>query len=164
MLAKDVMVKKVAVLHPEDSLAEAITKLAERDVSGCPVVDDQCRVVGMLSETDILSHLKTEYKKLKMKYPPEIMFGITFEEVREEKELPKAFQEIGDMKVKELMSRDVISATVEDTLEKVVRLMVKNKVNRIPITKDGKLVGIVTRGDIITGLYREENPTPRGSS
>jgi len=164
MLVKEIMVKKVVVLHPEDTVADALSKFAESNISGCPVIDDQDVVIGMLSETDILGHLKTQYKSLKMKYPPEIMFGIAFEEVKKERELPKAFGEIGEMKVKELMERDVVFATVEDTVERVVRLMVKNKINRVPIVKDGKLVGIVTRGDVIGGLYKDENVTPKENS
>ncbi|UCD93064.1 MAG: CBS domain-containing protein [Methanobacteriota archaeon] len=164
MLVKDIMVKEVVVLSPEDTIAKATTKFAENNVSGCPVVDDQGALVGMLSEADILGHLKTQYKRLKMRYPPEIMFGISFQEERKEKEIGQAFDEIGSMKVKDLMRMDVVAATTNDTVEKVVRLMVRKKVNRIPIVQDGKLVGIVTRGDVIGGLYQNENATPKRSS
>ncbi|TET90728.1 MAG: CBS domain-containing protein [Methanomassiliicoccales archaeon] len=164
MLVKDIMVKDVVVLHPEDTIAEATTKFAENKVSGCPVVDDHGALVGMLSEADILGHLKTQYKKLKMRYPPEIMFGISFQEEMKEREIGLAFHEIGSMKVKELMRRDVVAATTNDTVERVVRLMVRRKINRVPIIKDGKLVGIVTRGDVIGGLYQNENATPKRNS
>lgn len=164
MLVKDIMVKDVVVLHPEDTIAEATTKFAENKVSGCPVVDDHGALVGMLSEADILGHLKTQYKKLKMRYPPEIMFGISFQEEMKEREIGLAFHEIGSMKVKELMRRDVVATTTNDTVERVVRLMVRRKINRVPIIKDGKLVGIVTRGDVIGGLYQNENATPKRNS
>ena len=154
MLARDIMVKDVVTLHPEDTIAEATRKFAENNVSGCPVCDDNDVIVGMLSETDILGHLKTQYKSLKMKYPPEIMFGISFVEEVEEKEIAKAFQEIGNVKVKELMIREVVFVTPNDPVERIVRLMVKNKVNRIPVVENGVLVGIVTRGDVIGGIYK----------
>lgn len=164
MLAKDIMVKEVITLHPEDTLAQAATKFAEHNVSGCPVTDDENSIVGMLSEADILGHMKTQYKSLKMKFPPEVMFGISFEEKVTDKEIDQAFGEIGSAKVKDLMRRDVSVATTRDTIESVVRLMVKMKINRVPVVKDGDLVGIVTRGDIIRGLYENEGSTPRKSS
>lgn len=154
MLAKDIMVKEVVNLHPEDTIADAATKFAESNVSGCPVCDDNNMIVGMLSETDILGHMKTQYKSLKMKYPPEIMFGISFVEEVTEKEIAKAFEEIGNVKVKDLMRRKVLVADPNDPVERIVRLMVKNKINRIPVVRDGELVGIVTRGDVIGGIYQ----------
>ena len=154
MLAKDIMVKEVVILHPEDTLAEATTKFAQNNVSGCPICDDNNMIVGMLSETDILGHMKTQYKSLKMKYPPEVMFGISFVEEVKDKEIAKAFEEIGSVKVKELMRRNVLVAAPNDPVERIVRLMVKNKVNRIPVVTDGELVGIVTRGDVIDGIYQ----------
>lgn len=164
MLVKDIMVKDVVTLYPEDRIAEASSKFAENNVSGCPVIDDEGTIIGMLSEADILGHMKTQYKSLKMRYPPEIMFGISFQEIKKDKEISQAFEEIGNMKVKELMQRDVVVATANDSVERVVRLMVSNKVNRVPIVQNGKLIGIVTRGDIIGGLFKNENATPRKSS
>ena len=99
-----------------------------------------------------------------MKLPPEIMFGISFEEEVKEREMVKAFDEIGGAKVRDVMRRDVTVASANDTIQSVVRRMVKNKINRVPVTRDGKLVGIVTRGDVIYGLYQNDNSTPRKSS
>jgi CBS domain-containing protein len=164
MLAKDIMVKEVVTLHPEDTVARAAIKFAENKVSGCPVIDDENSIVGMLSEADILGHMKTQYKSLKMKFPPEVMFGISFEEETTDKEINQAFGEIGNTKVKDLMRRDVSVATTRDTIESVVRVMVKMKINRVPVVKDGGLVGIVTRGDVIRGLYQDDSPIPRKSS
>lgn len=164
MLAKDIMIQEVVTLHPEDTVAEAILRFAEHKVSGCPVVDDEGTVVGILSEADVLAHLKTQYKSLKMKLPPEIMFGTYFEEEVKEKEMVKAFDEIGGAKVRDVMRRNVTVAGVNDTIQSVVRRMVKNKINRVPVTRDGKLVGIVTRGDVISGLYQNDSSTPRRSS
>ncbi len=154
MKAGDIMVTEVVTLRPEDTVLDAATKFARHRVSGCPVVDENNTVVGMLSEADILGHLKTEYKRLKMRFPPEVMFGITFEEEVMDKEIDKAFGEIGNVKVEELMRHTVTVATTDDSIESIVRLMVKNKVNRVPIVENGQLVGIVTRGDVIGGIYK----------
>lgn len=154
MLAKDIMVREVVTLSPDDTIAHATTKFAEHDISGCPVCDEENVVVGMLSEADILSHLKTQYKSLKMRYPPEIMFGISFEEEKRDKEIAQAFKEIDTLKVKDLMSRNVFFVTASDSVQKIVRLMVRNKINRVPVIEEGKLVGIITRGDVIDGIYK----------
>lgn len=164
MLAKDIMVQEVVTLHPEDTIVDATMKFAEHNVSGCPVVDDDMVVVGILSEADVLGHLKTQYKKLKMRFPPEVMFGISFVEEVEDKEIAQAFDEIGNTKVKELMRRKITVAVPKDAVEKIVRMMVKKGINRVPIIENGELVGIITRGDVISGLYQDGNSTPRKSS
>ncbi len=154
MLAKDIMVREVVTLGPDDTIAHATTKFAEHNISGCPVCDEESVIVGMLSEADILSHMKTQYKSLKMRYPPEVMFGISFEEEKKDREIAQAFEEIGALKVRDLMSRDIFFVTANDSVQRIVRLMVRNKINRVPVVENGKLVGIVTRGDVIDGIYK----------
>jgi len=155
MKVKDVMVKEVITLRPKETVREATSKFAAHNISGCPVVNEKNEVVGVFSEEDILEALKTQYKELKMLMPPQIMFGISFVEVIKEKEALQAFAEIGDTSIESIMKKDVMTASPEDTLEKVIQLMVKNKVNRIPIVENQKLTGIVTRGDILKGFFRE---------
>jgi CBS domain-containing protein len=154
MKVKDVMTGETVVLSPEETIAEAVEKFAKHRISGCPVIDDQGRIIGMMTETDILESLKTHYKELKMKVPPETIIGISFVEIAKKREAMKAFEDISTTPVKDVMTRSVTTAEPEDELEDVIQMMVKNDVNRVPITDKGVLVGIVTRGDIIRSVQK----------
>lgn len=154
MKAKDVMREDIVVLAPEDTIADAVEEFAQHNISGCPVVDEKGTVLGMMTETDILDSLKTHYRELKMKVPPETIIGISFVEIAKKREAVEAFEDIAGKPVMEAMSRDVITAEPEDELEDIIHKMVKNDVNRIAVVDGGVLVGIVTRGDIIKAVQK----------
>jgi len=154
MKVRDVMSKDLITLAPTATLREAAITLADESVGGCPVVDDQQRMVGMLSEVDILEALKTQYKELRMLMPPEITFGISFVEIIKEREALAAFKEVETTLVRDIMRKAVYSVTPEDNVEKAIQVMVQHKVHRIPVVEGGKLVGILTRGDVLRGFFR----------
>lgn len=154
MKVKDVMVKKAVVLSPEETVADAVEKFAKHRIGGCPVVDDERHVLGIMTETNILESLKTHYKELKMRVPPETIIGISFVEIAKKREAVEAFERIANTPVKDAMTREVVTAMPDDELEDVIQKMVRNDVNRIPIVDKGVLVGIVTRGDILRAVQR----------
>lgn len=152
MRAKDVMVKDTIVLSPEETIADAVEKFAKHRIGGCPVVDDKGCVLGIMTETDILESLKTHYKELKMRVPPETIIGISFVEIAKKREAVEAFERIANMPVRDAMTREVVTAAPDDEVEDVIQMMVRNDVNRIPVVDKGVLVGIVTRGDILRAV------------
>jgi len=154
MKVRDVMSGEPISLKLTATLREAAITLADESVGGCPVVDPAGRIVGMLSEVDILEALKTQNKELRMLMPPEITFGISFVEIIREREAFSAFQEIETKLVKDIMTREVFWVGPEDNVEAAIQLMVKHKVHRIPVVEGGKLVGILTRGDVLRGFFR----------
>lgn len=151
---KEMMVADTVVLRPEETVADAVEKFAKHRISGCPVVDNQGRVIGIMTETDILNSLKTHYKELKMRVPPETIIGISFVEIIKKREAVEAFEEITNARVRDAMTRNVITAGPEDELEEVIQRMVESDVNRIPIVDESLLVGIVTRGDVIRAVQK----------
>lgn len=164
MKVRDVMSKDPVVLKPTATLREAAITLADESVGGCPVVDDQNRMIGMLSEVDILEALKTQHKELRMLMPPEITFGISFVEIIKEREALAAFKEVESKIVQDIMTRDVYAVAANDNVERAIQMMVQHKVHRIPVVEGGKLIGILTRGDILRGFFRHVGqPTYRGA-
>lgn len=155
MLAKDVMSKEVLALKPTASLREAAITLSDEGVGGCPVVDDTGRIVGMLSEVDILEALKTKHKELRMLMPPEILFGISFVEIVKEREALAAFKEVEGRTVADVMTKKIHAVRSEDKVERAIELMVQHKIHRVPVVDGGKVVGIVTRGDVLRGFFRD---------
>ena len=164
LLIRDVMSKEPITLKPTATLREAAITLADESVGGCPVVDTGGHLLGMLSEVDILEALKTQHKELRMLMPPEITFGISFVEIIKEREALAAFKEVEDRTVQDLMTKEIHSVGPEDPVEKAIQIMVQHKIHRIPVVEGGRLVGIVTRGDVLRGFFRHVGqPTYRGA-
>ncbi len=153
MLAKDIMTKDVVVLKPNETIKEATQKFAEHNISGSPVVDKNNKIIGILSESDILAALKTHYKELKMVYPSMTLIGVSFIELSKQKELFEAFKEVGSTPISDVMQKAVHSTASDAPVEAVIKIMNENNVNRIPVVDNKKLKGIITRGDIIKGLH-----------
>jgi len=155
---RDVMAPNPFTLPPNASVAAAAIALAESKVGGCPVVDPSGRVIGMLEEQNILEALKTQHKELRMLMPPEISFGISFVEVVQTRESVTAFADVGDWPIERIMTKPVASVRPDDDVERAIQLMVTNRVHRLPVIEKGRLVGILTRTDILRGFFRTLEP------
>jgi CBS domain-containing protein len=156
MKVEEVMTKKVVTLKLSQTISEAVEELAEHGISGAPVVDDSGNMVGMITEKDILNALKTKSKTVEMVYPSLSVLSVAFVEKDSIKETMEAFTEIANMKVADIMIADILFAEKGTDLASVVEVMSKKGINRLPIMDSGKLVGIVSRADIIKGLAKSK--------
>ena len=156
MLVDDVMTSEVVAVKPEDTVSDAVKKLAEHGISGSPVVNSDGELVGIITETDILNALKVKYKRLQMVYPSLSLVSVSFVERFDDKEAEDAFLEISSSRVSDLMTKNVATIEKGSELGHVVRLMMEKKVNRVPVMERGKLAGIVSRADIIKGLAKSD--------
>jgi CBS domain-containing protein len=153
---EEIMTSPVVTVTPDMPVSEAAALLAEKDVSGAPVVD-QGKIVGIFSEADVLRSLKTTKKNLRLVFPSISSIGIAFQEEVVQRELLEAYEDIGSRPVSDVMSREVHTVATDITIKEAVMAMVMNDVNRLPVMKQGELVGIVTRGDVIKGLANDRN-------
>jgi CBS domain-containing protein len=152
MKIKDVMNKDVITCAPEDSLNHVAELFKENHVSGLPVVD-KGKVVGLVSETDIIKLFKMpEFSNdLWLPSPFEII-EIPIRNLVRLEETKKALENMKMRPVRDIMTKTVHAISPEDSLEDASGIMVKYNVNRLPVIKNGELVGIVARSDIIRGL------------
>ncbi len=142
--AGDIMTGDVITASPDDDVQKAVNLLLEHHISGLPVIDGDGKVVGVLSEADLIIRDK------EFKGPSYINFlgGIIY------LENPQRFQQelkkMTAQKVKEMMTPRVFTANPDTPVEKVVSIITDKKVNRVPVVNpDGKLLGIITRHDIL---------------
>ena len=143
MKAMDVMVRDVVTVGPDDDVAKAISLLAERDVSALPVVDGDGKVVGVISEADLVrrEEIGTDRHRswwLEAMTPATALAG--------------EFAKTHGRKVSEVMSAGVVAASEETPLGEIAGLLEKHRIKRVPILRDGKLVGIVSRSNLIQAL------------
>lgn len=143
MNASDVMVKDVVTIGPQDEIPAAVKLLVDHDISALPVVDANGDVIGILSEADLLH--REEDGTLKQK-------PWWLEAVTPAATLAAEYAKSHGRKVAEVMSDHVISASEDTPLSEIAAILEKNRIKRVPILKDGKLVGIVSRANLIQAL------------
>ena len=144
MQASEVMTRDVLTVGPETAVATAADLMVRRRVSGLPVVDAGGRVVGMFTEGDLLRRAETGTSDVHRPGWLSFLLGGS----RDAGDYVKTHsRRVGD-----LMRTDVASLPPSADLENVVDLMQRRKVRRIPIVIDGRLVGIVSRLDLVRAV------------
>jgi CBS domain-containing protein len=152
---REIMSKDVATITPETLVKDAATLLATKGVSGMPVVDSGM-IVGIFSEADVLRSLQTTRKDMRLIFPSVSSLGIAFQEEVSQREILEAYEEIGNKPVRDVMSKDVVTVEPDIPLNEAIVKMVQKGIHRLPVVEKSTLVGIVTRGDIIRGLAKDE--------
>ena len=151
--AGDLMTRDVAVVHPETSLLDAVKLMAQCRISGVPVVDDAGTIVGMMSEGDLVrwheGYTERQARWLDMladgfELAPAFLHGI--QEQRR--------------KVKSVMAHGVTTVAEDTPARDIARLLYAKNIKRVPVVRDGKLVGIVARSDLVRALAQKLEETP----
>ena len=145
-MVKDIMKTDVIKAGPDTTVAELADLLAEHKISGVPVVDGKNRVIGVVSEADVIM----QDADLHFPHYIQLLESIIYlESVRKFKErYRKAF----GTKVTDIMSQDVVTISPDASVRDAATLMADRGVNRLPVTEERHLVGIVTRGDIVRAI------------
>jgi CBS domain-containing protein len=121
MIAKEIMTKDIITVAPELTVRKLAMTLVKNQISGAPVTGKNGKIVGIVSEADIVA------KKGK--------------------------------DVKAIMSKKVISITEDTPVEEIAQLMTKHKIKRLPVMNGGKVVGIVSRADIVNAIAMGKHVT-----
>ena len=114
MIARDIMTRTVATIHPEASAQEVAQLLYQKRMIGAPVVDEGGNIIGIITEADIISKVNRE--------------GLC---------------------VADIMSHEIIAVGEETPVNEIAALLTERKIKRVPVVCEGKLVGIVSRADIV---------------
>ncbi len=152
MLVDDAMTKNPVVCSADTSLREVVALFRKHHIGGLPVMEGT-ELVGIVSESDLISLLETERisDDLWLPSPFEIIEVPIREYINWEK-TRHALTNIGDMPVKKVMTHRVITATGDMDVEAAAALMLKEGISRLPVLKGKKIVGIITRADIINAI------------
>lgn len=146
--AKDIMSSNVVTLKKEMGVKEAAEILLDKGIGGAPVVDDEGNVIGMVTESDLIM------EDVKLHFPTfvHLLSGIIYLESLKafEEKLKKAVA----VKVEDVMSKKVISVTEDTSIEDIATLMMERGISRVPVVKEGKLVGLVSKRDIVRTIAR----------
>jgi len=147
--AAEIMDPEVPAVSPDADARNAIELLARTDKGAIPVVDEGRRVVGIVSESDLV--LGDEEADLHLPHYLNIMGGIVF--VGSMKGFDKRLEKAFATKVSELMSADPVVVRSDDDAETVARTIAEKHHNHLPVVDgDGRLAGMVTRADALAAL------------
>lgn len=153
MKVKDVMNPNVVFCKPDDTVREVAKILKENNISGVPVIEDE-ELVGVVSEGDLLKLLIIPEKGELLLPSPFEVIEVPIREYLGWEETKKILSDVGSIKVEEIMTKEVYTIPSEASVEEASEHMVRHRINRLPVIEDDRVVGIVTRGDIIEGLAK----------
>jgi CBS domain-containing protein len=143
MRAHQIMTRNVITVRPDSSIVDAAKLMLERHVSGLPVLDKDGALVGIVSEGDFLrrSEIGTQRKR-----PRWLQYLMSPGRAANE------FVHQSGRKVEEIMARDPVTVTEDTQLEELVSLMEKHDIKRLPVMQNDRVVGIVTRANLLQAV------------
>ncbi|WP_434667013.1 CBS domain-containing protein [Paraburkholderia sp. A3BS-1L] len=144
MRAIDVMATAVVLARPDMTIQETAKMLADHRISGMPVVDRDGKLVGMVTEGDLLhrTEIGTGMKRR----------GRLSEFFTSTRELASEYVKEHSRRLSEVMTTDVVTATEETPLAEIAELMDRHRIRRVPVLRDGKVTGLVSRASLIRVL------------
>jgi CBS domain-containing protein len=151
MKAGDVMTTGAATIPPDASLAEAARIMIENRLSGLPVVDADGKLIGVVTEHDFLRRESGHRPRWL-----DVLLTNSAEEI--------TARALRDRRVEEVMSKNPVFVGADTPIEVVFQLMEGKGVKRVPVVRKGKVIGIVSRADLLRAVMRKANHAsgPRG--
>jgi CBS domain-containing protein len=140
---REFMVRDLTAVSPDATLREVAKILARRRLAGLPVVDEKQRLVGFISEADIIHSIVPSHGQ------KEQMF------LRNFAELTRKMSQVGERKVRDYMTQNVETVREDDDIYALADLMLGNNYKSLPVVREGRLVGIVSRAEVARAMMEE---------
>jgi CBS-domain-containing membrane protein len=154
MKARDVMTRAVITVGSETSIRDIATIMCDKRISGLPVVSDDGRILGIVSESDLLhrAELKTERRH-----------KWWFHTFGDAQALAREFSKAHGLRARDVMSRHVISVRDDTELGDVADILENHHIKRVPVMQGGRLVGIIARSDLVRALSQVQSSAATGN-
>ena len=146
--AATIMTRNVVSVAPGASVPEIAALLTKRGISAVPVIDASGKLLGVVSEGDLMTPFNKKNQERRAWW---------LEMLAEGEPLAPEFLEYISLDhhiASDLMTRNVITANETATIPEIADLLMKNRIKRVPVLRDGRVIGIVSRADIVHALTR----------
>lgn len=153
MRAMDIMTPNVITVDPDTSVHDLATHLLQHGISGVPVVDQQQRLVGIVTEGDLLHRVET---RTDPRPAPRRSWWLNT--IAKKEDLARDYVKSHGRKVKDIMTTDVISVIPTTELADIAVLLETKGIKRVPVVHDGKIVGLVSRANLVRALAATREP------
>jgi CBS domain-containing protein len=149
--AKSVMTTDIVTVSRDTTVAEAARRMLKHRVTALPVVDADNRPLGLVSEGDVMRHFGAQFQNKRAQWLRMLAEGETL--------APEFLADIrlNQARVGQIMHTAIISAGEDASLAELADLMLKHGIKRVPILRDGVLVGIVSRADVVRAVVENLN-------
>ena len=144
MLVKDVMTTNVRTARRDTRVRDVAILMCFHRISGLPVVDDDGAIVGVISEKDVLRAMY-----------PKVDEALRRAQTPHFEELEAEYRDVLNLHVESLMSQRVFTVAPTDPILRAVSVMFAHKIRRIPVADHGRLVGILSIGDVHKAIFKE---------
>ena len=152
MKAKDVMSNTVISVQPDATMLQAARQMLQHHISGLPVIDKHGEMFGILSEGDFLRRRETQTERKRSRWL-EFLMGPG--------KLAVEYSHSHGSKVADVMTTDVHTVTEDTDLEDIVELMERRRIKRVPVVRGKKVVGIVTRCNLMHAMVSLARAEPK---
>jgi CBS domain-containing protein len=143
MKAADVMVHQVITVRPESTIRDVAALLIAKHISAVPVTDADGKLLGIISEGDLLRRTETDTERRRSRWLKLFVLNDT---------LTAEFIKSHSRKVSDVMTRNVIVARADTPLHEIATLLEQNRIKRVPIVEGNKVVGLVSRANLVEAL------------
>ncbi len=140
---RDIMVTKVTTVQLSTSVNKIAHLMSDNNISGLPVINDNDEVVGVITEVDLI------VRNARFKMPTYFVILDSIIYLERPKHFQERLQHMLGTTAEEIMSKPPSTITPDSSIEDLASLMVDRRMNPIPVVENGKLVGIVSRSDIV---------------
>ncbi len=146
LVAREIMTDRVITVTPETTVSELARILATENIGGAPVVDGEGRLLGVVTESDLID----QTKKVHIPTVVAILDSLIFLERPDRME--KDIRKIAGTVVGDIYSPNPVTVSEETPLDEIATIMAKKHVHTLPVMRGGELVGVIGKGDIIRTL------------
>ena len=143
LTAKDIMSGEVATVRLKTPIAEVAQIFHDRRISGAPVVDDEDKLIGIITESDLID----QNKKLHIPTVVAIFDAVIY--LDSLKQFEKELQKMTGSKVKDVYTKDVTSVNSDTPINEIASIMAEKHFHTLPVVDGEKIVGIVGKDDIV---------------
>ena len=148
MKAKDIMTKDVLTVSLDTPVKKVAELLADYEISGAPVLDEHDRVIGVVTESDLIE----QKKNLHLPTVVTLFEGVLF--LERPQKLKREIEKMLGATVKDIYSKKVITINENTTLEDIATIMSEKKVHLLPVLRGDELVGVVGKVDVVRALAK----------
>ena len=151
LTASDVMTTEVITVTPETSIHDIATLLHTKHISGVPVVTKDKTVIGIVSEGDLITHAEVAGEQRRSWW---------LQLFYDQSALARVYAKTHGRVARDVMTSSVITVSPAATLAEIAKLLEDNRIKRVPVVRDGKLTGIIARGNLLQALATADVSKP----
>lgn len=147
--AKDIMKRDVITVSPETTVEELGRLFIEKGISGAPVVDSGGKLVGVVTENDLISQNK------RLHIPTILRLFDAFIPLESTSTIEKEIKKMSASTVAEICTKDVVTIDEETSVQDIATVMTEKRIHLLPVLKEGKVIGIIGKHEVIKGMSGE---------